>query len=95
MSFVKNLRYEMPEKYGQDVPYGTDLEFATIKNRRYAFAGSELNGLQVVDITNPEWAHIVTAYDCARKGLALPNLTRRSAKQQSGFLCLLKRVDRS
>ena len=65
MSFVKNLRYEMPEKYGQDVPYGTDVEFATIGRKRYALAGSELNGLQVVDITSPERARIVTAYDCA------------------------------
>ncbi|MDQ3741018.1 MAG: hypothetical protein M3389_08755 [Actinomycetota bacterium] len=65
MSFVKNLRYEMPEKYGQEVPYGTDVEFATIDRRNYAFAGSELNGLQIVDITDPAKARIVTAYDCA------------------------------
>jgi hypothetical protein len=31
-----------------------------------------------------------------RAGLALPGLTRRSAKRESGgFMCLLKRVDRS
>ena len=65
MSFVKNLRYAMPEKYGQSVPYGTDVEFATIKGKRYAFAGSEMNGLQVVDITYPERANFVTTYDCA------------------------------
>src|SRR5918999_1797470 len=65
MSFVKNLPYAMPAKYDQSVPYGTDVEFATVKNRRYAFAGSELNGLQIVDITQPEQARIVTAYDCA------------------------------
>jgi hypothetical protein len=65
MSFVKNLPFEMPEKYGQDVPYGTDVEFATMGKKRYAFAGSELNGLQIVDITRPERASIVTAYDCA------------------------------
>ncbi|HEX2087806.1 MAG TPA: hypothetical protein VHF89_19125 [Solirubrobacteraceae bacterium] len=65
MSFVKNLRYEMPEEYGQDVPYGTDVEFATVKGKRYAYAGSELNGLQIVDITDPERARILKAYDCA------------------------------
>jgi hypothetical protein len=65
MSFVKNLRYEMPAKYEQEVPYGTDVEFGAIKGKRYAFAGSELNGLQIVDITRPEQARIVKAYDCA------------------------------
>jgi hypothetical protein len=65
MSFVKNLRYEIPEKYGQKVPYGTDVEFAKIKGKRYAFAGSEMNGLQVVDITTPERASFASVYDCA------------------------------
>ncbi|HEV2814701.1 MAG TPA: hypothetical protein VGW10_15705 [Solirubrobacteraceae bacterium] len=65
MSFVKNLPYAMPDKYKQKVPYGTDVEFATMKGKRYAFAGSEKNGLQIVDITVPERARVVTAYDCA------------------------------
>jgi hypothetical protein len=65
MSFVKNLAYEMPERYGQSVPYGTDVEFATIKGKRYAFAGSEKNGLQIVDITTPQRASIVSVADCA------------------------------
>ena len=65
MSFVKNLRYEVREDLGQSTPYGTDVEFGTIRNRRYAFAGSELNGLQIVDITTPSQARIVEAYDCA------------------------------
>ena len=33
--------------------------------RDYAFAGSEINGLQIVDITNPERARIATTFDCA------------------------------
>jgi hypothetical protein len=65
MSFVKNLRYEVREDYGQSLPYGTDVEFATIRGRRYAFAGSELNGLQIVEITDPRQARIVNVYDCA------------------------------
>ncbi len=65
MTFVKNLPYEVREDLGQSVPYGTDVEFGTIKGKRYAFAGSELNGLQIVDISDPQRARIVTAYDCA------------------------------
>jgi len=65
MSLVKNLRYDVREDLGQSIPYGTDVEFAKIKNKRYAFAGSELNGLQIVDITKPAKARIVKVYDCA------------------------------
>jgi hypothetical protein len=63
MSLVKNIPYEA--RYG-DVPnYGTDVEFATIGPRRYAFAGSEINGLQIVDITRPTSANRVAVLDCA------------------------------
>ena len=65
MSFVKNLPYEVREDYGMSTSYGTDVEFAKIRNRQYAFAGSEINGLQVVDITNPRKAYIRTVYECA------------------------------
>ncbi|MBW3619171.1 MAG: hypothetical protein KY461_02920 [Actinobacteria bacterium] len=49
---------------------GTDVEFATIVDeatgeaRDYAFAGTYRNGLQVVDITDPETATRVATYDC-------------------------------
>ncbi len=65
MSLVKNLRYEVREDLGQSTPYGTDVEFGKIGGNRYAFAGSELNGLQIVDITKPGRAHIEAVYDCA------------------------------
>lgn len=32
---------------------GTDLEFATIRGRDYAFAGTYAFGMQIIDITNP------------------------------------------
>jgi hypothetical protein len=64
MSLVKNLPFEVREDLGQSKPYGTDVEFAKIKNKRYAFAGSELNGLQIVDITKPQRARIAKVYDC-------------------------------
>ena len=65
MSFVKNLPYTVREDLGQSIPYGTDLAFGEIRDHRYAFAGSEINGLQIVDITRPAQARIVKAYDCA------------------------------
>ena len=65
MSHVKNLPFEVREDLGQKTSYGTDVEFGTIRGKDYAFAGSELNGLQIADITNPERARIVKAYDCA------------------------------
>src|SRR5829696_9082330 len=48
MSFVKNLPYDVREDYGQSISYGTDVQFGVVKGKRYAFAGSELNGLQIV-----------------------------------------------
>ncbi len=73
MSHVANLAYE--NRYGQTIPYGTDVEFASIAQRRvsgrpgplrdYAFAGTYRNGLQIIDITNPEAPRIAAVYDCA------------------------------
>lgn len=63
MELVANFPYEARPG---DVPnYGTDVEFATIKGKRYAFAGSELNGLQIFDISRPARTKKVTTYDCA------------------------------
>ncbi|MEA2446513.1 MAG: hypothetical protein QOK47_150, partial [Actinomycetota bacterium] len=49
---------------------GTDMEFATIKGRDYAFAGSlasvkDGGGLHVIDITNPEAAKEVAWLKCS------------------------------
>ncbi len=66
MSLVKNLPYEDAHDTGAN--QGTDVEFATItvgeEAREFAFAGSYFNGLQIVDITDPEQAEIVSVYDC-------------------------------
>ena len=64
LSFVLNLPYAAAP--GSDSPNGgTDIEFATIKGRDYALAGSYGNGMQIVDITDPENATIVGVYECA------------------------------
>ena len=63
LSLVKNIPYEA--RHGDVANYGTDVEFSRIGRREYAFAGSELNGLQIVDITDPRTARKVAVFDCA------------------------------
>lgn len=62
MSLVKNLPY--PAANGTVKNYGTDIEFTELAGREYALAGSYRNGLQIVDITEPRDAQIVSRYDC-------------------------------
>jgi hypothetical protein len=62
MEFVKNLPYEL--RNGATEIVGTDIEFARVGGRQYALAGSYRNGLQIVDITRPRRASIVSVYDC-------------------------------
>ena len=62
MEFVKNLPYEL--KNGGTSSFGTDIEFATLGGRHYALAGSYMNGMQIVDITNPRDSRIVGVFDC-------------------------------
>lgn len=62
MSHVLNLGYTA--KNGGTPNYGTDIEFAQLKGREYALAGSYKNGMQIVDITDPASARIVGVYDC-------------------------------
>ena len=47
-----------------DAQGGTDLETVTIRDRDYAVAGTYRNGLQIVDITNPDNPALVTTYEC-------------------------------
>ncbi len=61
MSFVKNLPYEARNETPN---FGTDMEFATLGGRRHAIAGSYENGMQIVDIGDPENARIAGVYDC-------------------------------
>ncbi|MGH2751557.1 MAG: LVIVD repeat-containing protein [Actinomycetota bacterium] len=62
MRHVANLGYEA--RNGTTPNSGTDIEFTTIGGRDYALGGSYRNGMQIVDITNPEQAQIVAVYDC-------------------------------
>ena len=62
MRHVKNLPYAVDN--GGTPNYGTDIEFATLAGKKYALAGSYKNGLQIVDISNPDDAQIVSTYDC-------------------------------
>jgi hypothetical protein len=62
MTYVKNLPYEA--RNGDTANYGTDVEFAKLKGRQYALAGSYMNGLQIVDISKPRKARIAAVYDC-------------------------------
>ncbi len=64
---VKNIPYA-PYAEGKTPNFGTDMEFATLRvageRRRYAFAGSYQNGLQILDVTNPARTRKVAVYDC-------------------------------
>ena len=60
---VTTLRYAT--RYAQTLSFGTDIEFARIKGRDYAFAGTYRNGLQIIDVTNPRAPRIAAVYDCA------------------------------
>jgi hypothetical protein len=62
MEFVKNPPYEL--RNGATEIIGTDIEFARIGARQYALAGSYINGMQIVDVTNPRQSRIVAVYDC-------------------------------
>lgn len=50
--------------FGDATQRGTDLEFATIGGRDYAFAGTYSYGMQVIDITNPRRPEGVGVFDC-------------------------------
>jgi hypothetical protein len=60
---VTTLAYE--QRYGKTLPFGTDIEFATIRGRTYAMAGTYRNGLQIIDVSNPTSPSITAVYDCA------------------------------
>ena len=62
LTHVKNLNYAPAN--GGTPNYGTDIEFATLNGREYALAGSYNNGMQIVDITDPQNAQIAAVYDC-------------------------------
>ncbi len=63
LDLVKNIAY--PSKVaGKNANHGTDIEFTSLKGRRYAVAGSYYNGMRIVDITRPSSAKTAAVYDC-------------------------------
>ena len=62
---VANLAYQT--RYGQELPMGTDIELRRYwsTKKTYAFAGTYMNGLQIIDVTNPAAPKIVAVYDCS------------------------------
>jgi hypothetical protein len=63
MEFVANSPYEVVDGATRGMA-GTDIEFARIAGRDYAFAGTYFNGLQIVDITDPTKPVKTAVYDC-------------------------------
>jgi hypothetical protein len=64
MSHVLNLPHRVRSVSGKAGGGGTDIEFVTVNQRRYALAGSYDNGLQIIDITRPTAPRTVAVYDC-------------------------------
>ena len=69
LSLTQNLPYPAIEKNfakGSEVAnYGTDIEFAKLRGKEYAFAGSYKNGLQIFDISKPSKTKRAQVYDCS------------------------------
>ncbi len=70
VTHVANLDYQ--RRYGNDLPFGTDIELATLqvtergasRSVDVAFAGTYRNGLQIIDVTNPRKPNLLAVYDC-------------------------------
>ncbi|MFP5372438.1 MAG: LVIVD repeat-containing protein, partial [Actinomycetes bacterium] len=62
MEFVANVPYQVTG--GTRGMGGTDVEFARIGGKDYAFGGTYQNGMQIVDISKPEDPELVAVYDC-------------------------------
>lgn len=62
MSHVANLPFETMT--ANAAPNGSDIEFAKIGGREYAFAGTLRQGLQIADITDPENPVLAGHYAC-------------------------------
>lgn len=68
MRYIETVEWDFSlrdeERSTPDIAGGTDMEFATIDGRDYAFVGTYSNGFQVIDVTDPENASLVTTYHC-------------------------------
>ena len=79
ITHVKNLRYPDLHNVRANRPIrdeGTDIEFARIGDKRYAFAGSYNDGMHIIDITVPERSERVATWDCGMSQ-ADPQVFRR------------------
>ena len=65
LTHVTNIPYDIREDYEAPGMRGSDLEFTVINGRRYAVAGSYLNGMRVIDITEPSTPVVTSILDCA------------------------------
>lgn len=65
LTHVANIPYDIREDYDAPGMRGSDLEFAEIAGRRYAIAGSYLNGMHIIDITEPASPVVTAIMDCA------------------------------
>lgn len=63
VTHVANRPYEL--RHGSTTSFGTDLEFVKVAGVEYALAGTYINGLQIVDVTDPAQPRIAAVYDCA------------------------------
>lgn len=61
MSFVANLQYND----SGSVQNGSDVEFLKVGEKEYALAGTLREGMQIIDITDPEAPFVAAVYDCA------------------------------
>jgi hypothetical protein len=78
LEFITNLEFEQRPDLGNSSRLATDVDFHTYTLqeegpdgeeievvRDFAFVGTYVNGLQVVDITDPEEPFVVAVYECA------------------------------
>ena len=60
-----NMKHVASLRYGSgSAQLGSDLEFATINGRDYAFAGTLVRGMQIVDITDPKNPRPIGVFEC-------------------------------
>ena len=60
-----NMKHVASQQYSSGgAQLGTDLEFATINGRDYAFAGTLMRGMQIIDITNPTRPALAGVFEC-------------------------------
>ena len=66
LQHVKTFDYGNQYAAEGELPnYGTDIEFVRLRGRTYAIAGSEFNGLRIVDVTRGGKEKVTAFYDCA------------------------------